>query len=102
MEAIKIKQMGGLKCDNPNCNYQDDSISVEDYPSYVNKPCPLCGCNLLTEADYKSFKRIMKTVSIINRIYSFLPRSRKEKPESQMNINFNGTGKPDIIINEKK
>lgn len=107
MEVIKIKQIGGLKCDNPNCNYRDDSISVEDYPSYVNKPCPLCGCNLLTEADYKSFKKILKTVSLINRIYSFLARfsvkkNIQENSEAEMNINFNGTGKPDITVNEKK
>lgn len=106
MEVIKIKQMGGLKCDNPNCNYHDDSISVNDYPNYINKPCPYCGCNLLTEADYKSVKRILKTVNTINRLYNFLPKfvkkvDRQKGSESEMNIDFNGTGKPNIKINEK-
>ena len=42
MEAIKIKNLGGLKCDKPGCGYRNEDIPVKDYPEWINKPCPLC------------------------------------------------------------
>ena len=45
-------EYSGIKCDNPECNYRDDTVLFEDYPKWVNKPCPLCDRNLLTEEDY--------------------------------------------------
>ena len=44
--------ISGIKCDNEDCDYRDDSVSRDNYPAYVNKPCPECGDNLLTQADY--------------------------------------------------
>ena len=48
-EIVKIKQIGGIKCDNPSCDFRDESIPVEDYKNWLNKPCPICGSNLLTK-----------------------------------------------------
>ncbi|KOS60574.1 hypothetical protein FJQ98_11990 [Lysinibacillus agricola] len=42
----------GLKCDNPVCDYQDNSIKLEQYEDYINYPCPKCSAPLLTQADY--------------------------------------------------
>lgn len=39
---------GGLKCDNPKCDFVDMSIAMENYEAWVNKPCPKCGESLLT------------------------------------------------------
>ncbi len=41
----------GLKCDNPNCDWNDTSIQFEDYPEWLNKPCPKCGQVVLTQKD---------------------------------------------------
>lgn len=56
----------GLKCDAPDCNYSDMNIDVKNYINYVNSPCPDCGENLLTEADYELVKNIMGITDIIN------------------------------------
>ena len=102
MELIKIKSMGGIKCDNPNCNYKDDSVQPNEYPNYLNKPCPICGSNLLTEADFKSFIKIIKVINKVNSFGNKLPKfiqKRLEKgKESDMSIDFNGSGKVDIKI----
>jgi hypothetical protein len=44
--------VAGIKCDAEGCNFRDDSVKMEDYKLWLNKPCPLCGANLLTQADY--------------------------------------------------
>ena len=59
IEVLRTRFLG-IKCDAPGCDYYDDSAEMEDYPLYLNKPCPKCGANLLTEAD-------MKTVIIVQR-----------------------------------
>lgn len=30
----------GIKCDSKDCDYKDMSASYEDYPKWINKPCP--------------------------------------------------------------
>ncbi len=30
----------GIKCDNPNCDFRDESVGFEVYEKYLNKPCP--------------------------------------------------------------
>lgn len=49
MDNIRVS---GIKCDNPKCDYKDESVTYEQYPEYINKPCPTCGENLLTQEDY--------------------------------------------------
>ncbi|WP_097005268.1 hypothetical protein [Lacrimispora amygdalina] len=105
MEIIKIKKMGGIKCDNPNCNYKDDTVQASEYPSYLNKPCPICGSNLLTEADFKSFIKIMKVINKINsfgnKLPKFIQKWLEKSEEGDMSIDFNGSGKVDIKVHEK-
>lgn len=45
-------QLGGIKCDNKDCGYRDDSIVFDQYRDFINKPCPKCGENLLTQEDF--------------------------------------------------
>jgi len=54
----------GIKCDNPECNWKDDTVKQEEYPQYVNKPCPCCGENLMTE---ECFKEVQKAIHFTNR-----------------------------------
>jgi hypothetical protein len=65
---IEIQQSGGLKCDNPDCDWTDMSIKVEDYPAWVDKPCPECGSNLLTQEDYDKTQVLMNAFDMINSI----------------------------------
>lgn len=56
----------GIKCDS--CDYNDENVPFSDYPKWVNKPCPECGENLLTQADYDSCLKMVNAVDIINSI----------------------------------
>lgn len=56
---IEGLEAGGIKCDNPECDYRDDTVKMEDWESYVNKPCPECGENLFTEEDYNKTKNFL-------------------------------------------
>ncbi len=60
-------QGSGLICDNiDNCDWSDTSIQFEDYGSWVNKPCPKCGENVLTESDFELAKTFRARVDFVN------------------------------------
>ena len=42
------------------------SVKFEDYPTYVNKPCPICGENLLTQESYNELLAWVEAVEISN------------------------------------
>ena len=56
----------GLKCDNPTCDWVDETIKIPEYKDWLNKPCPKCGENVLTEEDFENVKTMLLTASIIN------------------------------------
>ena len=60
--------VSGIKCDNPSCDYKDMGVKFEDYPDYINKPCPKCGSVLLTQEDHDKclmFQQIADTINAI-------------------------------------
>jgi hypothetical protein len=65
-ENIEILDNGGIICDNPKCDWADRTISIEDTPNYLNKPCPQCGENLLTQDDLDRFNLVMVMVKMAN------------------------------------
>ncbi len=57
----------GLLCDNTdNCDWKDKTIKFEDYDKWVNKPCPKCGENVLTESDFDLAKTIRANIDFVN------------------------------------
>lgn len=58
--------ISGIKCDADGCDYQDESAKFENYKDYLGKPCPKCGANLLTEADYKSVQMLISACDWFN------------------------------------
>jgi hypothetical protein len=90
-KILDITSSGGVKCDAENCTYKDDTVSIHDYERYLNKPCPVCGANLLTEEDFITIKVLMfldKWLGWI-RVPSF-------KPPASCIIHMDGTGLVDI------
>jgi len=91
----------GIKCDC--CDFKDDSIQFEDYPEWLNKPCPKCGANLLTQADFDTTQKLARMIDNINSgtgFVGFVARVLNSrffhlfKRESvSVRANFNGTGK---------
>lgn len=101
-ELIHIEKVGGLKCDNPECDYKDDTIDVSDYKYFINCPCPQCGCNLLTKEDYKSSVRVLRAIKFINLIAKLIPERliKKEGKPIKGTIHWDGTGCPSISVDE--
>lgn len=71
-------------CDH--CDYKVDSPTGdpnEDSSMYLNKPCPKCGTNLLTEQDYLQHLKTLKIINWFNKWFSwimfFVPKSVKGK-----------------------
>lgn len=85
MEAITILNGGGIMCDNPKCDFTDPTVT--DFPSYINKPCPKCGENLLTEEDFKVHENMMAMIKLINEV---LPEvtPEDEKDMAHMSVHY--------------
>lgn len=88
-KAAELK-IGGIKCDNPKCDFVDKSVKFEDYKDWLNKPCPKCGSNLLTQEDYNNTKILIEVTNAVNNLFGDVS---DDLPKSRMKINMNGTGK---------
>ena len=99
--AIEVTKCGGLKCDNPNCDYEDMNIKIEDYKNWVEKPCPKCGWVLLTKKDYKVSMWLHRIIRFLNFI---LPKRDENDTEnlSIRSVKFKGNEDPRITIEKYK
>lgn len=57
---------GGLICDNPECNWEDKTIPLNEYETYIDCPCPDCGDNILTQHDYNNILMLVDIVDQVN------------------------------------
>lgn len=65
MEHAQLK-ISGIQCDNETCDYRESDVKFEEYSEWVNKPCPKCGENLLTQENYDECLELMKRAEMIN------------------------------------
>lgn len=93
-QAVKMN-IGGLKCDTQGCDYCDDSIKVEDYAEWIDKPCPKCGGNLLTKADYDNVQMMINLVNLANGMF---PPPKEDEQLFKISVDMDGTGKMDMKI----
>lgn len=63
---LEMLNTNGLQCDNPKCGWEDDTIKLEDYEQWLNKPCPKCGENVLTQEDFDNVQLIVNAMAFIN------------------------------------
>lgn len=90
MKAIEF-DIHGIKCDNPNCKWEDMSVKFDpDY--WLNKPCPKCGANLFTPQDYKTMKRIIKIAKVLNIIFWPIVKLSSKKEYKRLNVQMDGSG----------
>jgi len=89
MNQLKMN-IGGIKCDNKGCNFKDMTVLFEDYDKWLNKPCPECGSNLLTQQDFDTVKLLMDITGIINEC---VPGVAEDEELFRMSVEFNGTGR---------
>ena len=61
------------------------SVRIEDYDKWLNKPCPLCGENLLKQEDYDRVQNIIKLSNFLNK---FPCKNKKNKKETKILFQF--------------
>lgn len=65
--SIEVQEMG-LICDNPKCDWKDETVRSDQYLDWLNKPCPKCGENVLTDQDYENVQKMFEAVKLLNRV----------------------------------
>lgn len=101
-KAVELN-IRGIKCDH--CDYQEPNVKFEDYEKWLNKPCPKCGENLLTEADLNSVKMMVQLANVANEMFpSGFDGDDNKVPEFEKKIKasveMDGSGKMDIKIDD--
>jgi phage FluMu protein Com len=86
VDTLKILTVKGIKCDH--CDWRNLTVERADYKDWLNRPCPKCGANLLTQADYDAVCDLEKIAAnpLIKLIALFARDKRKTR------VNMNGTG----------
>jgi len=82
-----ILEISGIKCDC--CKYKNSNVQMKDYNKWLNKSCPLCGSNLLTQADYETVKLMVYLVDTQN---SNSAANNTDEPMITATISMNGSG----------
>lgn len=99
--SIIRMHVGGLKCDHPGCDYHDDNVEFADYPQWLNKACPKCGSNLLTQADMDKTLEIFAAANALNAwvnkwipgwILRFFALEKGICPNSTLSVEMKGDG----------
>lgn len=92
----------GIKCDNTSCDFADDTVKFEEYEDWLDKPCPKCGENLLTEEDLAAVIALMEGASIMNEFFGNLDAGIVDSPWVKIPLNLNGTGVIEILPDEEE
>lgn len=75
----------GIKCDNESCDYDNNDVKFSDYEQWLNKPCPECGENLLTEADLEVANEMIDMANMLNSLgLDVLPTDERVEVELKM------------------
>ena len=96
MQAVNLN-IKGIKCDNENCDYRDDTVDFKDYGPWLNKPCPKCGTSLLTEEDLNSLTLMVNVGNICN---GLIPDVPEDTPKVTITAEMNGTGKVKLKLKD--
>lgn len=63
-EPAVILKINGLKCDAEGCDFKDEDAYPDERS--LNRPCPKCGANLLTEADLANVRLLQYIAHSVN------------------------------------
>ena len=101
---MDIVQADFVVCDNPSCDYKVENPGGDpraDLSDWVDKPCPKCGENLLTQEDYELHNKMMV---LLDAIVDLIPESKEPIPEDKMvtGIIKARDGKISLTIDKKK
>lgn len=89
-KLIVIKQEYLIECDY--CEYKIMNIEQDphaDISRYVNRPCPWCSENLLTEKDYQQYQKTLRIINWLNKWFSWLTIFNSKYSKGSIKV-FNG------------
>ena len=92
MKAVDLN-IKGIKCDGDNCDYKDETVEFKDYGVWLNKPCPRCGSNLLTQKDLDITRILIKLANIINWFAKPFIKPNKNTKKVTVDVEMDGTGR---------
>lgn len=64
-DAMRVESLG-VKCDTEGCDFKVSFGAREEYTNYLNKPCPICGANLLTQEDHDTMSKMLDMMEAAN------------------------------------
>lgn len=97
-QAVTLS-ISGIKCDNTECDYFDDTVSRDNYLEYIDKPCPDCGSILLTRADYETVLALEGVAVEVNLI---IPNDILDSEGEEVTIEVQTDTKGGVKLLEKK
>ena len=100
---MEIKQENIIECDY--CPYVVKNDGITKLSEFIDKPCPNCGHNLLTQKDYNKFKRLMRVLTFLNKIVSGSVKSKNpEKTTIKVHdgVTVNIDNQEEVPVTEKE
>lgn len=98
MTKLITIRISGIKCDNEACDYMDAEVDRDNYPKYIDKPCPECGSNLLTKEDYDA---VVELEGITTELNIDIPEDLLGD-EVVLQVGMDGTGSFNLIEKEEE
>ena len=80
----------GIKCDAEGCDYHSNE-QIDDYSEWLDRPCPLCGESLLTQADLEAVTEMNAAIELLNSVAGEMSEG-VAKGEVNASLRMNGTG----------
>jgi len=62
---VEFKETG-IICDNPNCDWDDKTVTHDQLKDWLNVSCPKCGENVLTQEDFDNAKAFYLAMELVN------------------------------------
>ena len=92
-QLLEVTERTIVVCDNPDCNYEVPAEAsertlaekIKDLSFYLNKPCLICGDNLLTEKDFKTYITVQRFVAWLNKYFSWITWFYSDKSWAKRN-----------------
>ena len=92
MKQAITASVRGIRCDTPGCGYKKPNVTFKQYPKYLNKPCPQCGANLLTQEDVDFIAFLLGLTLVVNNVIG--PVEDTGEPRATLRVHMDGSGVP--------
>ena len=88
-------ELNGLECDK--CDWKDESIPLDDFEKWLDKPCPKCGAVVLTHEQLGQLNMMIEIADVLNQLDMDIDPN---DPMMDMNIKIDGSANIKLNIQE--